>query len=107
MGLRVDAWSVSMNIGYFFNNPEAAHEAALNMYNMMSRDPEGNTKYTTKTGVVTYYGNKHNFIVISEFKDVQRISGIEFDGIFIKANFTDRIDRYILSRFRPRCSCKG
>lgn len=95
-----------MNIGYFFNNPVAARQAALEMYNMMNRNPESNTKYNTKTGVITYYGNKHHFIVIDKFEGVYKISGMIFDGVFIKANFPDEIDRYILSRFRPRCSCK-
>lgn len=97
-----------MNIGYFFNDPEEAQKAALSMYNRMNRYPEeGDPKYNTRAGIVTYFGNKHLFYTIKSMKDIQMISGITFDGIFIKANFEDDIDRYILSRFRPRCHCNA
>lgn len=97
-----------MNIAYFFDNRETAKSYAVDLFNLMSKyDDGGNVKLKQKDLTIESFGNKIRFIVIKDFKDVAKIQGHVYDGVFIKSVFTTEIDRYILSRFRPRCACKA
>lgn len=96
-----------MNIAYFFDKYENAKSYAVDLFNLMSKHDDGeNVKFKQKDLSIESFGNKIRFIVIKDFKDIAKIQGHVYDGVFLKSVFTTEIDRYILSRFRPRCVCK-
>jgi len=94
-----------MNIGYFFDDYKAAKQYADDLFGIMSPMDES-VVLKERSLTIQSFGNKIHFIVINDFRDVYKISGMTFDGVFLKSAFTAEIDRYILSRFRKRCDCK-
>lgn len=94
-----------MNIGYFFDNYESANEYATSLFELISRNDDS-AVLKERSLTIESFGNRMHFIVIKNFKDVNKISGMVFDAVFLKSVFTTDIDRYVLSRFRPRCSCQ-
>lgn len=55
----------------------------------------------TGTREIIYPDIKYMFILIEGDRDVNQISGIEFDAIFSEVT-NPNVKQYILSRFRPR-----
>lgn len=94
-----------MNIGYFFDSYESAKQYADDLFALISRNVD-TAKFKQKDLSIEYFGNKLRFIVIRHPKDVDKIQGHVYDGIFLKSVFSQEVDRFILSRFRPRCACK-
>lgn len=94
-----------MNIGYFFDNYTDAKLYADALFKLMS-EHDDQTKFKLRDMTIESSGNKIRFVIIRNPRDVDKIQGHVYDGIFLKSVFTPEVDKFILSRFRPRCACK-
>lgn len=94
-----------MNIGYFFDNYKSAKQYADELFELISTHDDS-AKFKQNDMTIESFGNKIRFIIILHPKDIDKIQGHVYDGVFLKSVFSIDVDRFILSRFRPRCACK-
>lgn len=96
-----------MNIGFFYDCPHKARNEADQIYHQMIKYDE-HVVFKQKTMEIITGEGRYQFITLRPgTDDVCKISGMEFDAVFTKANFTSDIVQRIFIRFRPRCRCEN